>query len=146
MSGQSHPPIEPFVERTEFCEDERGARYYRFGYRFNTTKDVLSIVTIPAKAVELALTAGFSLTTKITPAGDVIPVLTGPDDLAIAPSVVWTVTPVEQLVANAINAENLYLEEAGRAELNILRQRLEHAIGLVTEALERQIDASKASS
>jgi hypothetical protein len=143
MFGQSNPPIEPFVERSG---DERGVRSYRFGYRFNATRDALSIVTIPAKAVELALTVDFSLTTKITPAGDVIPVLTGPDDLAIAPSAIWTVIPVEQLVADAISAENLHLEEAGRADLNILRQRLEHAVGLVTEALERQTDAKKTSS
>jgi hypothetical protein len=146
MSGQSNPPIEPFVERTERSRHERGVRSYRFGYRFNTTGDALSLVTIPAKTVELALTVDFSLTTKITPTGDVIPVLTTPDDLAIAPSAVWTVMPVEQLVADAISAENLHLEEAGRADLNILRQRLEHAIGLVTEALERQTDAKKTSS
>ncbi|MBR1243522.1 hypothetical protein JQ620_25855 [Bradyrhizobium sp. AUGA SZCCT0274] len=141
MSGQSNSPLEPFVERTEI-----GTCSYRFGYRCATTKQVLSIVTIPAKMVELALTESFSLTTKITPAGDVIPVLAGPDDVTIAPGAIWTATPVEQLVADAISAENLYLEEAGRAELNILRQRLEHAIGLVTEALRRPIDAKKAPS
>jgi hypothetical protein len=146
MSDQSKPPVEPFVECTELCGDERGTRSYRFGYRLKTTKEVLSIVTIPAKTVELALTVGFSLTAKITPTGDVIPVLTGPDDLAIAPSAIWTVTPVEQLVADAISAENLHLEEAGRAELNILRQRLEHAVCLVAEALARPTDAKETSA
>src|SRR4051812_47200785 len=141
MSDQSTPPIEPFVERAELFGDAT-VRYYRFGYRLNTTKQVLSIVTIPAKIVELALTGDISLTTKITPAGDVVPVLAGPEELTMAPSALWTVTSLDQLVADAITAETLHLEEAGRTELNILRQRLEHAIGLVTEAIERQTASS----
>jgi hypothetical protein len=146
MSGQSNPPIEPFVEHGEFCGAERGARFYRFGHRHTTTKDVLSVVVIPAKTVELALTVGLSLTTKITPSGDVIPVLAGPDEITIAPSAIWTVTSVERLVADAVSVENLHLEEANRAELNILRQRLEHAISLVTKALERPTGPKNTSS
>jgi len=139
MTDQSNSSIEPFVERAKLCGDAT-ARYYRFGYRLNMTKQVLSIVTIPAKLVELALTGDISLTTKITPAGDVVPILASPDELAMAPSALWTATSVDQLVADAITAETLHLEEAGRAELNILRQRLERAITLVTEAIERQTD------
>lgn len=53
--------------------------------------------------------------------------------------------PIEQLVADAISAGNLHLEEAGRADLKTLRQRLQHAVDLVTEALERQTDVKKTS-
>lgn len=137
MPEQSNPSIEPFVERAEHWGDAT-ARYYRFGYRLNTTKQVLSHVTIPAEMVELALTCDISLTTKITSEGDVVPVLAGPGELTMAPSALWTATSVDRLVADAITAETLHLEEAGHAELDILRQRLEHAIWLVTQAIERQ--------
>jgi hypothetical protein len=69
MSGRGTPPIEPFGERTEPGENGARGLAYRFGYRFEGTKDVLSVIDIPAKIAELALTDGFLLGTKMTPTG-----------------------------------------------------------------------------
>jgi len=138
MSGDANPPIEPFVEQNELGGNERGPRSYRFGYRLKNTKQVLSMIDIPAEMVDRALTVGFSLTIQMTPSGDVSPVLIGDDDIAITSSSVSTITSLECLVADAVSTENLRLEEAGLVELELLRQRLERAIRLVKEALERQ--------
>jgi hypothetical protein len=55
MLGRGIPPIEPFVEQTYLEGTRAGTRAYRFGYRLEGTKDVLSMIDIPAKTVELAL-------------------------------------------------------------------------------------------
>lgn len=146
MPGRGIPPIEPFVERTEPGRNGAGKRVYRFGYRLEGTKDVLSVIDIPAKIVELALTDGFSLATKMTPTGDISPIINGREEIEFASSAFWAVASVEQLVAEALSSENLRLEEAGSAELSILQQRLERAISLVKEAIKRLSDPSKAIS
>ncbi len=137
MSGREVPAVEPFVERIGLVRDSASVSAYRFGYRIKRTKDVLSTVDIPAETVERVLTARLSLTARMSPTGDVSPALAGSDDIAIAPCVVWTVEPIERLVADAVNAENLNLEEAGTAELRTLLARLEHSVMLVTTALAK---------
>jgi hypothetical protein len=146
MPDRGIPPIEPFVERTELGGSGAGARAYRFGYRLEGTKDVLSVIDIPAKTVELALTDGLSLTVKMTPTGDVSPILNGRNEIEIAPSAVWAATTIERLVTQALSSENLRLEEAGSADLSVLQQRLERATSLVKGAIERLNDPSKAIS
>jgi hypothetical protein len=135
MSGREVQAVEPFVERIGPFTDSASVSAYRFGYRIKRTKDVLSTVDIPAETVERALTSGLSLTARMSPTGDVSPALAGSDAIAMAPSVVWAVEPIERLVADAVNEENLCLEEAGTAELRTLLARLEHSVMLVTTAL-----------
>ena len=137
MSGCEVPAVEPFAERIGPVRDSASASAYRFGYRIKRTKDILSTVDIPAETVERVLTARLSLTARMSPTGDVSPALAGSDDIAIAPSVVWAVESIERLVADAVNAENLRLEEAGTAELRTLLARLEHSVMLVTAALAK---------
>lgn len=146
MSGRGIPAIEPFVERTEPGVNGAGARAYRFGYRLEGTRDVLSVIDIPAKIVELVLTDRFLLGTKMSPSGDVSPIVASHEEIEFAPSAIWAIASVEQLVAEALTSENLRLEEAGSAELSILQQRLERATSLVKDAIERQTDPSKAIS
>ncbi|MDE5457244.1 hypothetical protein GWE18_31375 [Bradyrhizobium sp. CSA112] len=104
------------------------------------------MIDIPAKVVELALTDGFLLGTKMTPTGDVSPVLNGREEIEFASSAIWAITSIEQLVAETLSSENLRLEEAGSAELSILQKRLERATSLVQDAIERLTDAGKAIS
>lgn len=144
MSGRGIPPIEPFVERTQ-PNGARG-RAYRFGYRLEGTKDVLSAIDIPAKIVEIALTDGLLLGAKMTPTGDVSPILNGREEIEFASSTIWAVASVEQLVAEALTSESLRLEEAGSAELSVLQQRLERATSLVKEAIKRLTDPAKVIS
>ena len=92
------------------------------------------MIDIPAEIVELALTDGFSLMAKMTPTGDVSPILSGRNEIEIASSSVWATMTVERLVAEALSSENLRLEEPGSAELSILQQRLERATSLVKGA------------
>ena len=44
------------------------------------------MIDIPAEIVELALTDGFSLMAKMTPTGDVSPILSGRNEIEIASS------------------------------------------------------------
>lgn len=135
MPGRFAPEIEPFAERIVGAQ---AANTYRFGYRIERTKDVVTAVILPAETVELALTARFSLSARMSPTGDISPALTDPANISIAPSAVWGVESLEQLVADAINAKNLRLEEAGATELRILLARLERSVMLVTMALAEE--------
>jgi hypothetical protein len=47
----------------------------------------------------------------MSPTGDVAPTLVGSGD-AIAPNVVWVADSIERLVADAVDAGNVHLEEA----------------------------------
>jgi hypothetical protein len=137
MAGRQLSPVEPFVERIDPARDLANGDAYRFGYRVEGTKDVLSAVDIPAEAVERFLTAGLCLSARMSPSGDISAALTGFNDIAINPGVVWAALSIEVLVANAVSAENLRLEEAGPAELKTLLKRLESSVGLVIEALSQ---------
>jgi hypothetical protein len=72
----------------------------------------------------------------MSPTGDVAPTLVGSGD-AIAPNVVWVADSIERLVADAVDAGNVHLEEAGTEELKTLLARLERSVLLVKRALEQ---------
>lgn len=135
MAGRQLSPVEPFVERIDPARDLATVGVYRFGYRVEGTKDVLSTVDIPAEAVEQFLTAGLCLSARMSPSGDISAALTSSNDIAISPGIVCDARSIEVLVAKAVSVENLRLEEAGSAELKTLLKRLESSIELVTEAL-----------
>jgi hypothetical protein len=137
MAGRQLSPVEPFVERIDPARDLAARGVYRFGYRIEGTKHVLSTVDIPAEAVERFLAAGLCLSARMSPSGDISAALTSSIDIVINPGVVWAAQSIEVLVANAVDAENLRLEEAGPAELKTLLKRLESSIGLVIEALSQ---------
>jgi hypothetical protein len=131
------PTVEPFVEQEGPAEGTVGATRFRFGYRIEGTKDVISAVDISAEAVERAVTAGLSLLARITPDGEVVPILTSPKGIAIASTAVTTSTPIDCLVAQAVDPESLRLEEACAAELETLLARLHRSISLVENAMAR---------
>ena len=111
MTPRSVPAVEPFGERVSPVRNSLNGGTYRFGYRLELTKEVLSTVDIPADVVERALTAGLALSARMSPTGDVAPTLVGSGD-AIAPNVVWVADSIERLVADAVDAGNVHLEEA----------------------------------
>lgn len=139
MSDRLASTVEPFAERVGPPRNFASVSMYRLGYRVEETKDILSMVSIPADTLELAVTADLLLSTKMSPTGDIFSVLNGANDTAIALSSDKT---IETLVASALNEDSLRLEEAGPKELKVLLSRLERSIALVKETL-MQVSASK---
>jgi hypothetical protein len=127
----SNDSVEPFVERID------SARSYRFGYRMGRTKDVLSSVVIQADAIEPILMAGIVISARMSAAGDVSPTLASYEDTAIVPSFELNDRSIESLVADAVSADSLRLEEAGIPELETLLGRLNRAVALVIGAIAR---------
>jgi hypothetical protein len=129
--------VEPFVERIGPAQTSAGA--YRFGYRLERTKDILTSIVIQADAVEPILTAGMVISARMSPAGDVSPAIVRSEDTLVAPSFHLDARSIERLVADAVSPDNLKLEEASVAELEILLGRLNRAVALVAEALARPV-------
>jgi hypothetical protein len=127
--------VEPFVERIDLAP--RVASAYRFGYRVERTKDVLSSIVIQADAIEAVLTAGMVVSARMSAAGDVSPSIVSSDNAAVASCFHLDTRSIEILVADAVSADSLRLEEAGISELEILLGRLNRAVALVIEAIAR---------
>jgi len=134
MSDRTVLAAEPFAERINSVRDSLSVSTYRFGYRVGRTKDILSAVEIPADTVELAITADLFLSARMSPTGDLFAVIVGPSE-STAMGAGRAVESVEHLVARAVDAENLRLEESGPNDLKILLARLERSVTFVKGAL-----------
>lgn len=134
MSDRLVSSAEPFAERVGPSRDLAGVSTYRFGYREEGTKDILSVINIPADIVELEVTADLVLSIDMSPTGDVFSVLNSANDTAMALSSHRT---IETLVASAVAQDSLRLEESGPKELKVLLARLERSIALVRETIWR---------
>ena len=124
--------VEPFVERIGPAQDVVGPSAYRFGYRTEATKDVLSVIEIPAEIVEEAVTSKLSLSVTMSPAGELCATSS-----ACGARIDSALIPADVVVAEAVAPENLRLEEAGPEELRTLLVRLERSITCVKDALAR---------
>lgn len=134
MSDRLISSAEPFAEHVDPSRNLAGVSTYRFGYREEGTKDILSVINIPADIVELAVAADLFLSTEMSPTGDVFSVLNSANDIAMALSSHRT---IETLVANAVAQDSLRLEESGPKELKVLLDRLERSIALVRETISQ---------
>jgi hypothetical protein len=130
------PPVEPFVERLGAAQDVVGVSVYRFGYRTEATKDVLSAIEIPAEIVEEAVTSKLSISVTLSPTGEVTAALEESTPAYVA-NFDSTLIPIDALVAQVVAPENLHLEEAGGDELRTLLVRLERSVTCVKDALAR---------
>lgn len=127
--------VEPFIQRLGSASDSVSVGTYRFGYRLKETADVLSAVDIPAEAVELVITTDLFLSASISPTGDVVSAFNSSNGISIAEGTRGTIESIENLVARALDTDNLRLEEAGPTELKILLARLERSVTLVKATL-----------
>jgi hypothetical protein len=125
----------PFVERIGAGAEAIGPTSYRVGYRLESSDAIVSLMEIPAAAVEQTVAEGLSLSTSITPTGEVISALAESRSTSISKSAHCSAEAVDELVARAIDPGNLRDEEAGIAELKMLLARLERSVALVKQAL-----------
>lgn len=133
MSDHGFPPAEPFVERMGSGGDSSSVRTYRFGYRVGQTKQILSAVEIPADTVELATSADLLLSTRMSPTGELFAVVSGPNESINMSARVGE--SIEHVVARAVDADNLRLEESDPNDLQILLAKLERSVSFVKGAL-----------
>ena len=127
------PPhtVKPFVELL----NRPDGRFARVGYRPVGFEHDLVSVELPIQILEQAITRGLDLTTRITPSGDVVSHIRGWSETELIN--LRLVTSIDILISQAVNPDNLRLEEASLAELNELRRSLELGIEQVKAALRR---------
>jgi hypothetical protein len=134
--------LEPFVERIGRTLDFDGAVGYRIGYRVGPDGTAITSITVSAEIIK-TLNLGGSVSLAVTPDGRVAAVVSHPNS---AESTLREDFPIDSLVQNALELENLRMEEATVSDLKTLLQRLEHSVGLVKVAIDQMAGASKASS
>ena len=127
------PPhtVKPFVELL----NRPDGRFVRVGYRPVGFEHDLVSVELPIQILEQAITRGLDLTTRITPSGEVVSHIRGWSETELIN--LRLVTSIDILISQAVNPDNLRLEEASLAELNELRRSLELGIEQVKAALRR---------
>lgn len=128
------PVLEPFVEPIRATSNLGGADSYRIGYRIAQDGSSIASITVPAELIGKALISGVSLTLAATPNGQVKAVLSHPD---LAETISRQVFPIDGLVRDALDAENLRMEEATATDLTILLQRLERSISYARDAINQ---------
>jgi hypothetical protein len=135
--------LEPFVERIGASRSPGGTTSYRIGYRADSFSAAVTSITVPAGTLEKALNSEELLTLAITPTGEVTAVISFVDSAELT---LHASLPIDRLVRNALETENLRMEEATAADLNTLLQSLERSVGLVRDAIDQMATSLKASS
>ena len=135
--------LEPFMEPAHTKGRVNGSAY-RFGYRILGTEQVVSAVEVPASIVENTILQGALLSARSSPDGTIT------SQMSISYSANASSTreakPIDELVRNAIDLDNLRMEEATAADLNTLLERLERSVSFVRDAIDQIAGASKAST
>lgn len=125
------PPqtVEPFVE----ILDRPDGRFARVGYRRAALGEAILSVQLPIQLLEQAVAYGLDLTTRITPSGEVVSDIRGWSEAALTD--LRSVTPIDIMISQVVNPDNLHMEEACPHELNSLLQQLEISVQRVKAAL-----------
>lgn len=126
--------LEPFVERIGGTLDFDGAAGYRIGYRIGPDGTAITSITVSAEIIEKTLNLGGSVALAVTPDGQVAAVVSHSNS---AKSTLRGASPIDSLVRNALDFENLRMEEATVSDLNTLLQRLERSVGLAKDAISQ---------
>lgn len=136
--------LEPFMEPADHTKGRMSGRAYRFGYRIPGSAEVVSAVEVPASIVEHTIMQGAFLSVRSSPDGTI----TSQISISYSANAGSTreATPIDELVRNAVDLENLRMEEATSKDLNTLLERLERSISVVKDAIDQVADASKAIS
>jgi hypothetical protein len=135
--------LEPFAERIGGAHDFDGAAGYRIGYRLGRDGTAISSVTVSADIIEKTLNLSGSIGLAVTLDGQVTAVVSHSDFTEVT---LRGASSIDGLVQNALDFENLRMEEATTADLNALLERLEHSVRLVKSALSRMRQEQKQSA
>jgi hypothetical protein len=136
-------PLEPFVERICAAHDFGTSSGYRIGYRLGPSGETITSITVSAETIEKTLKLCESVALGVTPDGQVRAETTF---LEAPESRLREAFPIDILVRNTLNSENLRMEEATVSDLKTLLQRLEQSVGLVKDAIDQMAGASEGSS
>ncbi len=136
------PPValEPFVEPIDRTRDFNGAAGYRIGYRMGPDGTAITSTIVTAEIIEKIVNLRGSVALTITVDGQVAVAVSYSNSVE---SAVHGAAPIDILVRNALNFENLRMEEASAADLRALLQRLQRSVDLVREAIDRMANYSK---
>lgn len=126
--------VEPFVDRIAPDQLSSCRQLFRVGYRTEGTNDVLSAIDLPVQVLEGEIASGLRQVTSVSPSGEVTSEIVGSSGLTLLGA--RSITPIDDLVSQAVCKDNLRLEEASTNELFNLLRRLESAIGHVRAALQ----------
>lgn len=129
------------VQLEPFAEPAGSA--YRFGYRVAGTANVVLAVEMPAVVVEPAVMMGASISVRIDADGLVISRLLVPN-VVDGSELPCQSMPLDHLVQEIVDIENLRVEESTADDLKILLHRLERSVAFVSEAINQIATASEA--
>jgi hypothetical protein len=115
---------------------------YRAGYRCVETGEIICSIEIPASIAESTIFAHSNLLIATTPDGHIKSAVRGLDS-DLNTSQLMACEPLDASFARSLDSENLRMEEATVADLEVLLQRLNHSTNLVREAIGRMENESK---
>ncbi|MCC8943528.1 hypothetical protein H8A97_00025 [Bradyrhizobium sp. Arg62] len=124
-------PIEAYIDRVSLDRSSIGNQVVRAGYR-RGEYDLVSI-DLPIQLLEKELAAHLEVVIRLTPSGQIAAHLVGSSGSPLPES--YSTTSIEQLVSEAVCAENIRLEEITPNELRRLISSLEAAIDQARAAL-----------
>ncbi|NOJ48536.1 hypothetical protein [Bradyrhizobium archetypum] len=130
--------MEAFLEVAAKGSGATGPISYRAGYRCVETGDVICAIELPASIAESTILAHSGLVIVTTPDGHIVSTVRGVEggDSIVA-------EPIDAFIARSLNSENLRMEEATVADLEILLQRLNYSASLVSETIGQMANSSK---
>jgi hypothetical protein len=125
------PPqtVDPFLDLV----DRPDGRFALVGYRAAGLDHILTSVELPIFLLEQAVASSLEISTKITPAGEIVSHIFGSSEAVL--SYPHSVASIDYLVSQAVCPSNLRLEEASSSELGELLKSLELAVQHVRAAL-----------
>ncbi|MBR0969705.1 hypothetical protein [Bradyrhizobium japonicum] len=117
-----------------------GPMWYRAGYRFSESGNVVCALELPASIVETTVLRDAKLFATVAPDGHMRFSVCGVacEDMSNGlPSIAGS---IDQLIAQCVAVNNLRLEEITSADLKSLLERLQRSVALVQEAIEHLSD------
>ena len=127
--------VEAFLEVAGKVIGATGPICYRAGYRCVETGEIVCAIEIPASIAEPTIFAHSGLTIMTTPDGHIVSTVRGVEGSDLSERQPIVAEPIDEFIAKSLNSENLRMEEATVADLEILLQRLNHSASLVSEKI-----------
>ncbi|OCK59856.1 hypothetical protein [Bradyrhizobium sp. LMTR 3] len=138
--------VEAFLELTGEEFGATGPSSYRAGYRCLETGEIICVIEIPASIAEPAIFAQSDLATMTTPDGRIVTTITSVEDRDLNERQRIIAEPIDAFIARSLSSENLRMEEATVADLEILLKRLNHSADLVSKTIGEMANNFKGSS
>jgi hypothetical protein len=135
--------VEAFLEVESKNTGSAGPMSYRAGYRCVETGEIICAIELPASIAESTIFAHSSLAIVTTPDGHVVSTVRGVESSDSNENQTIVAEPIDTFIARSLNLENLRMEEATVADLEILLQRLNHSVSLVRETIGQMANDPK---